>query len=92
MPTIVYALCAFASLICALLLVRGYLKSRTRLLFWGALCFVFLTATNILLFVDLVVYPAEISLLPWRHGTTLTGLLLFIYGLVFESESTPRRP
>lgn len=90
MQGLVYALCTLASLACTVLLLRGYARTRTRLLFWGGLCFGFLTVTNVLLFVDLIVFP-ERNLLVWRNGFTLLGLLLFIYGLIFESESqTPR--
>jgi len=90
MQALVYALCAFASLACTVLLLRGYMRTRTRLLFWGGICFGFLTVTNVLLFVDLIVFP-EGNLLFWRNSTTLLGLLFFVYGLIFESESqTPR--
>ena len=34
MATLVYALCALTSLACAVLLLRGYLSSRARLLLW----------------------------------------------------------
>ena len=53
----VYLLGALVSLLCAVLLLRGYSRSRTRLLFWSGLCFVGLTLSNGLVFVDLVVIP-----------------------------------
>jgi hypothetical protein len=43
------------------LLFRGYLRTGLRLLFWSALCFVFLSVNNVLLFLDMTVY-AEIDL------------------------------
>jgi hypothetical protein len=85
MPHAVYILCALASLTCALLLIRGYRANRTSLLFWGAVCFVFITATNILLFIDLVIFP-DTDLLVWRKAITLTGLTVFLYGLIFQSK------
>ena len=88
----VYALCGIASLTCTILLARGYLASRMRLLFWGALCFGFLTATNVLLFVDLVIFREAVSLLPWRNLLTLLGLLLFLYGMIFDSEKRDGKP
>lgn len=40
MAEIVYALRALTSVLCAILLLRGYRISETRLLFWASLCFV----------------------------------------------------
>lgn len=86
MALLVYLLCALASLGCALLLWRGYRATRTRLLFWGALCFFILTLTNSLLFADLILWP-QIDLLLWRAGGTLIGLACLIYGLIFDAQS-----
>ena len=86
MALIVYLLCALASLGCALLLWRGYRATRTRLLFWGALCFFILTLTNSLLFADLIIWP-QVDLLLWRAGGTLIGLACLIYGLIFDAQS-----
>ena len=57
MAEVVYILCALTSLACAVLLIRGYRRSRSRLLLWSCLGFVALAANNVLLFVDLVVVP-----------------------------------
>jgi hypothetical protein len=84
MATLVYALCALTSVVCAVLLIRGYLASRARLLLWAALCFVGLAANNILLFVDLGLVP-ELDLSLLRSLPTLFGLMLLIYGLVWET-------
>jgi hypothetical protein len=86
MALAVYLLCALASLICALLLTRGYRASRMPLLFWGAVCFFVLAATNSLLFIDLVVFP-QIDLSGWRTGITLAAFTVFLYGLIFESHT-----
>ena len=80
----VYALCALTSVVCAILLLRGYGSSRTRLLFWAGLCFVGFAINNILLFVDLVLLP-DVDLFLWRTLPALAGILLLIYGLVWES-------
>lgn len=84
MATIVYALCALTSIACAWLLFRGYRASKARLLLWAALCFVGLATNNVLLFVDLGLVP-EVDLSVWRSLPTLSGLLLLIYGLVWET-------
>jgi hypothetical protein len=86
MALIVYLLCAVASLICALLLWRGYRSTGTRLLFWGAVAFFILVPTNSLLFIDLVIFP-QLDLALWRTGLNLLGYGLFLYGLIFESQS-----
>lgn len=87
----VYVLCALTCLACAILLLRGYLRSRTRLLLWSALCFFFLTANNVLLFVDKVMFPDVNYLLGihfaiWRSLCALVGLLLLVFGLIWDSE------
>jgi hypothetical protein len=86
MGIVVYLLSAAASLLCAVLLMRGYRTSRAPLLFWGALCFFALTVANSLLFVDLVILPA-LDLSPWRSGLTLGAFGLLLYGLIFESQT-----
>lgn len=85
MATIVYALCGLTSVACAVLLLRGYLATRARLLLWGGLCFVGLAINNVVLFIDLSVVP-EVDLSVWRSLPTLVGLLVLIYGLVWETK------
>jgi hypothetical protein len=84
MATFVYALCALASVLCAALLMRGYRHSRQRLLLWAGLCFCGLALNNVLLFVDMRMVP-EVDLSVWRTLPALAGVLLLIYGLVWES-------
>jgi hypothetical protein len=82
---LVYLLGALVTALCAVLLLRGYARSRSRLLLWSGLCFIGLTLSNALLFVDLQVIP-ELDLYMWRLGTAAGAMLLLVYGLVFESE------
>lgn len=84
MAEAVYLLCAATSVTCAVLLLRGYLRHRTRLLLWSSLCFMSLAANNALLFIDLIVVP-NADLLLWRGLTALTGVTLLLFGLVWES-------
>jgi uncharacterized protein DUF5985 len=84
MATIVYALCALTSLLCVALLVRGYRRSGARLLLWASLCFAGLALNNVLLFVDLRVVPA-VDLSVWRSLPALGGLMVLIYGLVWDA-------
>ena len=81
----VYALCAITAVICAALLLRGYRATRTRLLFWSSLCFAGLAVNNILLFVDLVLFP-QVDLFLWRTLPALVGVMLLLYGLIWEAD------
>ena len=80
----IYALCAITSLACSILLFRSYTRSRVRLLLWSGLCFAFFTLNNVLLFIDAQVPDVDLSAA--RTLPTLIGLLLLIYGLVWETE------
>jgi hypothetical protein len=84
MATVVYALCALTSILCAVLLLRGFATSGTRLLLWSGLCFVGLALNNVLLFVDLGLMPG-LDLQLWRALPALAGLGLLIFGLVWET-------
>jgi hypothetical protein len=83
MAELVYLLCAATSFVCAALLLRSYLRSRARLLFWSTLCFFGLAINNILLFVDLAMVP-DLDLSLWRSGVALAGIMLLLVGLVWE--------
>ena len=82
---ILLALAVLSSGACMVLLFRAYAGSGTPLLLWSALCFVFLTANNVLLFCDVVVFP-EMDLRPYRIGTSLVGILFLLYGFIREAE------
>ncbi|HSO02549.1 MAG TPA: DUF5985 family protein [Gaiellaceae bacterium] len=84
MATAVYLLCSLASVACAVLLWRGWKRSRSRLLLWSACCFVLLAANNAILFVDLSVWT-DVDLAAWRTGTGLAGLVVLLSGLIWES-------
>ena len=82
--TIVYALCALTSVICAVLLLRGYARSRVRLLMWSGLCFTGMALNNILLFVDArVMVSTDLSVV--RTIPALIGIAILIYGLIWET-------
>ena len=82
--TAVYALCALTSIACAVLLLRGYLRSKVRLLLWSGLCFAGLALNNVVLFVDVRVLPeTDLSLL--RTLPAVAGILILIYGLIWET-------
>jgi hypothetical protein len=90
MATAVYVLCAALSLLCTVLLVRGFVRSRSRLLLWSALCFVFLAINNILLVVDLSIVP-DTDLAIVRTATGLAGPVVLLYGFIFDMGRGERR-
>ncbi len=81
MPQVVYLLCTFTSLACAILVGRAYRSSRVPLLFWSVICFAALTLSNVLLFVDLVMIP-DVDLRPLRNAVMLLGVVAMLYGLI----------
>ena len=85
MATTVYVLCALTSLACAVLLLRGYRQSSARLLLWSGLFFVGLFLNNTLLILDLRVVQ-QVNLAVIRLLPALVGVLLLLYGMVWESE------
>ena len=85
MAQAVYLLCALTSIVCAVLLVRGYKRSRSRLLLWSSLCFVGLAANNSILVVDRLVVP-DIDLSAWRLVPAVIGVGVLVYGLIAEGE------
>jgi hypothetical protein len=85
MAAIIYLLCTLTCLACFALLLRAWRASRSRLLFWSALCFAGLSLNNFLLVIDRLVFPT-VDLSTWRLVTALVALLLLVYGLIWEEE------
>ena len=70
-----------------MLLGRAYFHSPNRLLLWSTIAFSLLTINNFLLVADLVIWPQpEVDLRIPRAITHLLGLLLLIFGLIWESD------
>ena len=82
---IVYVIEACTSAACATLLMRGYIRGRKKLLLWSGLCFTILSISNLLIFVDLVLFP-DVDLYRYRLGSASVAMLLLLYGLIWESE------
>lgn len=83
-PTIVYVLCFLASLACAWLLGRSFLRNGTRLLLWSSVCFGFLALNNLALVLDLVVWPDDVDLRLLRLALALAAVVSLIWGFVWE--------
>lgn len=85
MAELVYVLCAAMSLLCAIMLWRGYRRSHTKLLLWSSFCFGFFALNNIILVVDMVILPdVEMAGPFWRNLIgTMSGTVL-LFGLIWE--------
>ncbi|HEY4596605.1 MAG TPA: DUF5985 family protein [Thermoanaerobaculia bacterium] len=84
MASVVYALCALTSILCAVLLWRAYRASRARLLLWSSLSFIGLACNNLLLFVDLVVVPS-VDLSLYRSLLAAISVMVLLLGLIWDS-------
>jgi hypothetical protein len=82
---LLFLFAALTSFACMALLFSGYARTRSRLLLWSALCFIFLTANNVLLFVDSVILP-DIDLRPYRLLAALVGIGCLLYAFIWEAE------
>jgi hypothetical protein len=82
---LLFLFAALTSFGCMVLLFRGYARTRSRLLLWSALCFIFLTATNVLLFADNFVLM-QIDLRPYRLMASLIGIGCLLYAFIWEAE------
>lgn len=83
----VYLLCALTSLICMVLLSFQFFRTRSRLVFWSALCFVGLAINNALLFIDLVILPVETDLQIPRLIASGLGVSVLLFGFIWEGEA-----
>ncbi|HWA48713.1 MAG TPA: DUF5985 family protein [Dongiaceae bacterium] len=84
MAALIYLLCAATAMICTILLIRAYLRSRYRLLLWSGLCFAGLSLNNFLLILDKMVIEMDLSL--WRVSVALVAMSVLLYGLVWDAE------
>jgi hypothetical protein len=81
---VAYVLCAVVSAACAGLLLRSWQKSRSGLVLWAGVAFVFLTASNVTLVADLF---TTVDLATPRALLIAIGLALLIYGLAWEDQA-----
>jgi hypothetical protein len=85
-PASVYLLCFVTSAACALLLARSYRRTGARLLFWSALCFLFLAANNALVTVDLLLTPSDVDFRLARYLLALAALGVLLFGFIWDLE------
>ncbi len=80
-----YLSCAATALTACMLLLRAYWSNGQRLLLWSGVCFGLLAFDNVLVFVDLVLFP-EVDLSITRNVAALVGVVMLLYGLVWETK------
>jgi hypothetical protein len=86
-PAAVYILCFLTSATCAWLLGRSYHRSRTPLLLWSSTCFVFLAMNNLVLVLDLVVWPtADVDFRLPRLLLSLAAASSMLFGFIWNLE------
>ena len=85
MAIVVYTLCALTALLCAVLLLRGYARTRSKVLWWSGLCFTGLMISNIGLVLDKLVFSAS-DFSVWRLWITMIALLMLLYGLIYDHD------
>ena len=85
MSATVYILTCITTLLCAVMLLRGYARVRRRLLLWSGLCFIGLTVTNVFKVLDLIIF-LHTDLYTYRLGSAALAMGLLIYGLIWESQ------
>ena len=85
-PAAVYLLCLLTSAACAWLLGRSYYRNGTGLLLWSSVCFAFLAANNLVLVLDLVVWPNEVDLRIGRLLLSLAAVASLLWGFIWEVE------
>ena len=84
-PTLVYLLCFATSTLCAFLLGRSFRRTRSRLLFWSALCFGLLALVNFVVVLDMLVYP-EIDFRPIRLWLSVVAVAVLRFGFIWDED------
>lgn len=85
MAFVVDALALLTSLVCAVLLLRAWSKSRVFLLLWSGVAFVCFTLNNLGLLVDLYLTPGiDLSLL--RTLPSLVGIMALLGTLIWNAK------
>jgi len=78
-----YILTIVTTLVCSILLLRAWSRVRNGLLLWSGLCFAGLTIDNVLVFGDMVLFPAT-DLYTYRLASAAISISLLLFGLIWE--------
>ena len=79
----VYFLCFATSAACAILLARNYLRTASRLLLWSALCFLLLALNNLVVILDMIVFP-DINFRLLRLVFSLSAVVVVLFGFIWD--------
>jgi hypothetical protein len=79
----VYLLCLLTSVMCAWLLMRSYVRHRTRMLLWSSACFGLLAVNNLIMVLDILVFR-ETDLSIYRTIASLAAVATLLYGFIWE--------
>lgn len=82
----VYLLCFLTSTICAVMLGRSFHRTRASLLFWSAACFLLLAINNLLLVLDLIVFPESVDLAIPRAVVSAAAVGTLLFGFIWNGE------
>ena len=85
-PTLVYGLCFATSALCAYLLGRSFSRIRSRMLFWSAACFALLAVVNLLVVLDMLVFP-DVNLRPVRLWMSLVAVAVLLFGFIWDEDT-----
>ena len=85
MASVIYGLCALTALLCTVLLLQAYWRSKYSLLLWSGLCFALLTFNNVFLILDKIVFP-DIDFSLFRSVSALLAMMVLLYGLIWRTE------
>jgi hypothetical protein len=83
---VVFALCTATSLLCAVLLLRGWTQTRVRLLLACSACFFGMAVSHGLRFVERWYALESDAFGALGHAPTLVGMLVLLWGLVHASD------
>ena len=84
-PATVYVLCFLTSSACAWLLGRSYGRTKARLLLWSSTCFILLAGNNLMLVLDLLIFP-DLNLRIVRQLLALAAVLVLLFGFIWEAD------
>jgi len=85
MAEAVYILSSILSVACAFMLLRGYRKTPSHLLLWSSACFGLLAVNNVILFVDVLIFPnMDFGGLVMRNMAGAAAGSLLLFGLIWE--------
>jgi hypothetical protein len=81
----VFLACALTSVLCVVLLIRGWLASRSRLLLWSSLGFLGLALNNVVLVIDRLVVP-DVDLTLLRTIPAFLGVAVLLLGCIWDAD------